>query len=129
MKQFLSMLALLIVGAAVGSVITFFGYPMLSGSLKPLNSVESSTPLTVKKKPLYWVAPMDPNYKRDKAGKSPMGMDLIPFYGEDTTGSDAGPGTVKISPDVINNLGVRTTAARLGSLQSEIQTVGYVNRH
>ncbi|HBM43297.1 MAG TPA: hypothetical protein DD373_06255, partial [Halomonas sp.] len=24
--------------------------------------------------PLYWVAPMDPNYKRDKPGKSPMGM-------------------------------------------------------
>lgn len=26
-------------------------------------------------KPLYWVAPMDPNYRRDKPGKSPMGMD------------------------------------------------------
>ena len=27
---------------------------------------------------LYWVAPMDPNYRRDKPGKSPMGMDPIP---------------------------------------------------
>ncbi|MCB1588511.1 MAG: hypothetical protein KDI37_04450, partial [Xanthomonadales bacterium] len=25
-------------------------------------------------KPLYWVAPMDPNYRRDGPGKSPMGM-------------------------------------------------------
>tara|TARA_R110002167_G_scaffold115696_2_gene290151 strand:- start:1387 stop:1710 length:324 start_codon:yes stop_codon:yes gene_type:complete len=31
-------------------------------------------------KPLYWVAPMDPNYRRDKPGKSPMGMDLVPVY-------------------------------------------------
>ena len=31
---------------------------------------------------LYWVAPMDPNYRRDKPGKSPMGMDLIPVYAE-----------------------------------------------
>ena len=28
----------------------------------------------------YWVAPMDANYRRDEAGKSPMGMDLVPVY-------------------------------------------------
>ena len=28
---------------------------------------------------LYWVAPMDPNYRRDEPGKSPMGMDWFPF--------------------------------------------------
>lgn len=33
----------------------------------------------VEKKPLYWVAPMDPNYRRDKPGKSPMGMELTPL--------------------------------------------------
>ena len=41
--------------------------------------------VAAEKKPLYWVAPMDPNYKRDKPGKSPMGMDLIPVY-EDAGG-------------------------------------------
>lgn len=29
---------------------------------------------------LYWVAPMDANYRRDQPGKSPMGMDLVPVY-------------------------------------------------
>ena len=29
---------------------------------------------------LYWAAPMDPNYRRNKPGKSPMGMDLVPVY-------------------------------------------------
>lgn len=36
--------------------------------------------------PLYWVAPMDANYRRDKPGKSPMGMDLVPVYGKKNAG-------------------------------------------
>jgi len=72
---------------------------------------------------MYWVAPMDPNYRRDKAGKSPMGMDLIPFYaGEDSDGS-----TVSISPTVVQNLGVRTAKAELTRLWRGIDTVGYVD--
>jgi Cu(I)/Ag(I) efflux system membrane fusion protein len=72
---------------------------------------------------LYWVAPMDSNYRRDKAGKSPMGMDLIPFYaGEDGDGS-----TVTISPTVVQNLGVRTKQAELTRLWRGIDTVGYVD--
>ena len=74
------------------------------------------------RKPLYWVAPMDPNYKRDKPGKSPMGMDLIPVY-ED--GADEA-GTIKISPEVINNLGVRTAKVQRGQLDLQVNTVGYV---
>jgi len=32
---------------------------------------------------LYWVAPMDPNFRRDEPGKSPMGMDLAPVYADE----------------------------------------------
>ncbi|WP_346837535.1 efflux RND transporter periplasmic adaptor subunit [Microbulbifer sp. SAOS-129_SWC] len=77
------------------------------------------------RKPLYWVAPMDPNYRRDKPGKSPMGMDLVPVYEEGKGAGDA-PGTVRISPEVVNNLGVRTAAVELGRFDAEIRTVGYV---
>ncbi|TVZ41439.1 Cu(I)/Ag(I) efflux system membrane fusion protein [Alteromonadaceae bacterium 2753L.S.0a.02] len=77
-------------------------------------------------KPLYWVAPMDPNYRRDKPGKSPMGMDLIPVYEEAGSGAESGPGTITISPEVINNLGVRTAVAERKTLHSEIISVGYV---
>lgn len=55
-----------------------------------------------------------------------MGMDLIPVYEEDAGGDDAGPGTIKISPDVVNNLGVRTAIAERKSLNSAIETVGYI---
>ncbi|TLM78997.1 efflux RND transporter periplasmic adaptor subunit [Microbulbifer harenosus] len=76
------------------------------------------------KKILYWVAPMDPNYRRDGPGKSPMGMDLIPVYeGEE---GDVAPGTVTISPQVENNLGVRTTRAQRGPVATEVETVGLV---
>ncbi|TDG11880.1 efflux RND transporter periplasmic adaptor subunit [Seongchinamella unica] len=72
-------------------------------------------------KPLYWVAPMDSNYRRDGPGKSPMGMDLVPVY---ATQQQAG--VVEIAPEVVNNLGVRTTLARRDSLKQVIRTVGYV---
>ena len=72
---------------------------------------------------LYWVAPMDANYRRDKPGKSPMGMDLIPFY----AGAEEDGSTVKISPTVIQNLGVRTAKAELTRLWRGIDTVGYVD--
>ena len=77
------------------------------------------------RQPLYWAAPMDPNYRRDRPGKSPMGMELIPVYG-DRDGFDTGPGTISISPDVVNNLGVRTARAQMETLHTTITTVGYV---
>lgn len=75
------------------------------------------------REPLYWVAPMDANFRRDKPGKSPMGMDLVPVY-ED--GADDAPGTVRISPEVVNNLGVRTEEVARGPWRDTIRTVGYV---
>ena len=72
---------------------------------------------------LYWVAPMDPNYRRDKPGKSPMGMDLVPVYADENTAWN----TVSIKPEVIQNLGVRTAKAERTQLWRGIDTVGYVD--
>ncbi|MDO6684076.1 MULTISPECIES: efflux RND transporter periplasmic adaptor subunit [unclassified Agarivorans] len=71
---------------------------------------------------LYWVAPMDPNYRRDKPGKSPMGMDLVPVYEESQSATQ--PGLVTIDPSVENNLGVRTAKVELGEFAVAIETVG-----
>ncbi len=76
------------------------------------------------KLPLYWVAPMDSNYRRDKPGKSPMGMDLVAVYEQGNSDTEAG--NIKISAVVENNLGVRTALAERKSLHAEIKTVGYV---
>ncbi|WP_018416554.1 efflux RND transporter periplasmic adaptor subunit [Teredinibacter turnerae] len=103
----------MIVGGALSLVL------FSNGSGDPAGEV-------AEKKPLYWVAPMDPNYRRDSPGKSPMGMDLIPVYEDGAGDSDTGPGTIKISPEVVNNLGVRTGTVERQALHSEIVSVGYV---
>jgi Cu(I)/Ag(I) efflux system membrane fusion protein len=73
---------------------------------------------------LYWVAPMDANYRRDKPGKSPMGMELVPVYA-DAAGSDGGG--ITIAPEVVQNLGVRTAVVERTRLWRGIDTVGYVD--
>jgi Cu(I)/Ag(I) efflux system membrane fusion protein len=127
MKKSVGVLVLLIVGAVIGSLSTLAAYPHLSALLGISGSGQTAASQADEKKPLYWVAPMDANYRRDQPGKSPMGMDLVPVYEEDAGGGDAGPGAVKISPDVVNNLGVRTASAEMAELHSVIQTVGYVD--
>ncbi|CAE6943350.1 efflux RND transporter periplasmic adaptor subunit [Vibrio alginolyticus] len=111
----------LLVGGALGFGISHFN----SGMSHELNAAESSASNS-SNDPLYWVAPMDPNYKRDKPGKSPMGMDLIPVYAEDLAGEADKPGTVKIDPSVENNLGVKTAQVSLEKLSPRIETVGYI---
>jgi Cu(I)/Ag(I) efflux system membrane fusion protein len=44
------------------------------------DNLANSTAKAAELTPLYWVAPMDANYRRDEPGKSPMGMDLVPVY-------------------------------------------------
>lgn len=73
---------------------------------------------------LYWVAPMDPGFRRDAPGKSPMGMDLVPKYADEVDGQS---GVVAIDPTMVNNLGVRTALAERSSLSRVIDTVGYVS--
>lgn len=126
MNKLLSGFILLSIGLAIG----YYGQPFLHEQLQlaGLTASESesgseSGSTTGEQEILYWVAPMDANYRRDKPGKSPMGMDLVPFY-KDDGGED---GVVKISPIVQNNLGVRVSAVKKGQLDREINTVGYIN--
>ena len=73
------------------------------------------------RKVLYWRAPMDPNYRSDKPGKSPMGMDLVPVYDEGSV-----DGGVRVSQSFLQNFAVRTTEVTRGALPISIRTVGVV---
>lgn len=95
------------------------GMDLINKGSEPGSSADSAT--GGEKKILYWVAPMDPAYRRDGPGKSPMGMDLVPVY-------DEGDNTaVRISPAVENNMGVRTAVVERNKLWRRIDTVGYVD--
>lgn len=86
------------------------------------------------KKILYWVAPMNPNYKMDKPGKSPMGMDLVPIY--ETDNSSAGKkknsnkrSGVTIAPETIQSMGVRTEKAQMVSFGTLVRSYGDVTEN
>ena len=121
MKTFKIATIALIVGGALGFGANHF----ITGSAHDMSSMGGESAAS-SNDPLYWVAPMDPNYKRDKPGKSPMGMDLIPVYAEDLSGEKSAPGTIAIDPSVENNLGVKTAKVTLEKLSPRIETVGYI---
>lgn len=73
---------------------------------------------------LFWVAPMDPDFRRDGPGLSPMGMELVPVYEGDEPAGD--PAEIALSPEEINAIGVRTAVARTETLIPTIETVGFV---
>lgn len=119
MANFVRPLGFVLLGGLAGAVATYW----FASDTHALSSAEQAS--SDSKEPLYWVAPMDPNFKSDKPGKSPMGMDLIPVY-EGGGQADDTAGTVRISPTVVNNLGVRTEPVIQGRLPNNITTVGYV---
>lgn len=112
MSKFMQYALLLLLGIAIGMGLKTISDHLLSANQSTVNEEDE---------PLYWVAPMDPEYRRDKPGKSPMGMDLVPVYA-----AEKQPGVVEISPQIVNNLGVRTVRVRRSSLGQDIRTVGYV---
>lgn len=119
MANFIRPLGFVVLGGIAGAAIS---YGLLGQSPAAESTpAESAAP----DKPLYWVAPMDPNFRSDKPGKSPMGMDLVPVYKKDGSQKDS-PGIVHISPAVMNNLGVRTEGVIQGRLPNKVVTVGYV---
>lgn len=116
----------LLVGGALGFGLNHFvvGSAHNMSAMTVMEGAESKADES--NEPLYWVAPMDPNYQRDKPGQSPMGMDLIPVYADDSSGGADKAGTVYIDPSVENNLGVKTAKVGLEALSPRIETVGYV---
>ena len=122
MKQGWLLAGALLIGTGVGITIN----RVIDGPRLPDNKTPAtrSSPAAMADEPLYWVAPMDPGYRSDKPGKSPMGMDLIPVYADN--GNAAGS-LVKILPEVVNNLGVRTAPVRRETLFRKISTVGYLD--
>lgn len=109
----------IILTAAIAAAMGLAGGYFLFGE-------QASMPNTSdEKKPLYWVAPMDPSYRRDAPGKSPMGMDLVPVY-EETSGGAKGYAGAEINPRIVNNIGVKTEAAKTETLTPIIDTVGRI---
>lgn len=124
MNKLLTGFILLILGVATGFLANRHISDIIESTGLFEISADDSAMSAGEKEVLYWVAPMDANYRRDEPGQSPMGMDLVPVYAGDGNTED---GVVKISPTVENNLGVRVSQVKSGTLNRTINTVGYVS--
>ncbi|MFO7604330.1 MAG: efflux RND transporter periplasmic adaptor subunit [Gammaproteobacteria bacterium] len=78
-------------------------------------------PVAAEPRLLYYRHPHNPSVTSDKPMQDEMGMDYVPVY------DDGGGATVKIAPEVVNNLGVRTAEVVRDRLWRRIDTVGYVS--
>ncbi|NVJ69570.1 MAG: efflux RND transporter periplasmic adaptor subunit [Alphaproteobacteria bacterium] len=116
-KTYMIAAAALMIGGGLG-----FGMAQWTA---PANESNAASTKSDKREILYWVAPMDPNFKRDEPGKSPMGMDLVPVYADEAQGGD-NASALRINASVVNNLGVRTASATVANLPREVETVGFV---
>ena len=85
-----------------------------------LKEAEETSDAT-ERKILYYRHPHNPSITSDKPKQDEMGMDYVAIY------DDGGGVSVKISPAVENNMGVRTAVAEYGQLWRRIDTVGYVD--
>lgn len=106
----------------------------LMGSRSSRNSAETAasaspdagtTPTNGKRKILYWQDAMNPGMRSNKPGKAPDGMDLVPVYA-DEAGAGAGlpPGTIHISAEKQQLIGVQYTQVALRPLTRTIRAVG-----
>jgi len=83
------------------------------------------------RKILYWTDPMIPGYRSDRPGKSPMGMELVPVY-EEETGPVAGSATpvgyapILVTPQKQQLIGVITAPAKKRTMTKTIRTTGRV---
>ena len=90
----------------------------------PAQSAAATTPKG-ERKILYWYDAMNPQHHYDKPGKAPDGMDLVPNYAEEQSTTMA-PGSVMISAEKQQLIGVRTAEVKRETLVRDVRTTGQV---
>lgn len=82
---------------------------------------ETNVQPAVVKQPLFYRSPMNPSITSPVPAKDAMGMDYLPVYAD----ADAA-GTVNIDAITMQNMGVRTAAAKKTTLSHVVRAVGRV---
>ncbi|MCC7202075.1 MAG: efflux RND transporter periplasmic adaptor subunit [Nitrospirae bacterium] len=111
----------IIIGIGIGILAMVF-HKGKSGTV----AVKTEQP---ERKILFYRNPMNPSVTSPNPMKDEMGMDYVPVYaGEDgEKGGEEEPGTVSISNEKIQKIGVRTEIVKRRSLKRIIRTVGRVD--
>ena len=102
--------------------------PHLQTLLAGLSEPPGAAPPTVERKPIKYRHPMNPSIFSDTPAQDDMGMDYIPVYADEDQSHAAVPEPgIRIAPEMVNTLGVRTAPVERGDLSRRIETVGYID--
>ncbi|MBW7957169.1 MAG: efflux RND transporter periplasmic adaptor subunit [Deltaproteobacteria bacterium] len=104
--------AVLVIGIIIGGLLAW-----------NLKTGEAPVGTEAERKVLYYRNPMNPEITSPVPLKDSMGMDYIPVYEGD---APEAPGIVRISPERLQLIGVRSEVATRRSLERTIRTVGRV---
>ncbi|MGE5189561.1 MAG: efflux RND transporter periplasmic adaptor subunit [Gemmatimonadota bacterium] len=98
--------------------------PICGMALVPVRSASAAESPGEKKdrKILFYRNPMNPAVTSPVPAKDEMGMDYVPVY----EGDEGADGTIRVDPNTVQSIGVRTGEARIGELKKTIRTVGRV---
>lgn len=97
------------------------GYGVASRHTAPEVAAPASP--TPERKPVFYRNPMNPAITSPVPAKDEMGMDYIPVYADQEQAASP-PGTVRIDPATVQNIGVRTARAEQRTLTHTVNAVG-----
>ncbi|HBO85305.1 MAG: hypothetical protein A2073_07980 [Deltaproteobacteria bacterium GWC2_42_11] len=115
----------------LGLIISFLGLAVVGAGIwwyvnkSGVKSQESGVEAKKERKILFYRHPMNPSITSPTSQKDEMGMDYIPVYKEETE-QDEVIGTVKLTPEKIQKIGVKIEEAKVRTLTRTIRTVGRV---
>jgi RND family efflux transporter MFP subunit len=113
---------LTIVLVIAAAFVAGYGYGRWYGKPAPMAAAGGSP-----RKILYWVDPMHPQYKSDKPGIAPdCGMKLEPVYADSAPAETLAPGTVEITPEKQQLIGVEYGTAEYESMRDTIHAAARV---
>ncbi len=121
MKRFL-----LLIGIIAGLGLAAAGGYLAGTRLEPKGIKSTQAPDSKnKRKILYYRNPMNPAITSPVPAKDQMGMDYVPVYA-DEKGTNEPPGTVRIDPVMVQDMGVRTEVVRKITLGKMVRGYGRV---
>ncbi|HBG47338.1 MAG TPA: efflux RND transporter periplasmic adaptor subunit [Deltaproteobacteria bacterium] len=120
MKKTTTALLFLAIGLMAGSAAVWF---LTHGDKEPSAAVARQKG---ERGIIYYRNPMDPGVTSPVPMKDPMGMDYIPVYKDEAAAEAMKPGTVRITPERIQKIGVKSEPVERRPLNHVIRTVGRV---
>lgn len=122
MKRTVAAVVALAVGLALGASVMWL-------YTKPVKKSGAPAAVTHEKERnvLYYRNPMDPTVTSPVPMKDNMGMDYIPVYEEGASEEALPPGAVRISPEKVQKIGVKSVEVRRRAITRTIRTVGRVD--